>query len=85
MSPTRMERRQFSLRDLEALIKYATAKAVLPASAPTIANRQHVEASLYGYVRCPHCGAPMLRTGHDTLECCGHVYKEPTILLEVIE
>ena len=43
-------------------------------------------APLY-LVRCPVCNQPMRRIVGDRemlLSCCGHVYREPTILLEEV-
>ena len=50
-------------------------------------TRTVVEAPWY-LVRCPYCRRAMLRivgnVGNDEklLYCCGHVYREPMILLE---
>ena len=75
-----MKRREFFKVALSGL-----AVSVIPKTVDVVTDCQGIEASVYGYMRCPECGLAMFRVEEDGemfITCCGKTYKEPTIPLE---
>lgn len=68
--------------------QWTSARKLSTEDSDNVDDTQFADALLY-HVRCPKCGNVMPNRevepiGDFVLDCCGHAYKHPTILLECI-